>query len=188
MDRGLGRGGHSLPPGSRGTVSELERREASIVGVGGRQTDVYRCDPVAWAARVGHVCLCMCVSWRGQVHKAHAWPARVPSLLVTLLWLDLSLELGRNSRDTRGSPSISFLEWYRVSGCLRVGAPISGVRILGCTEDCTMALICRLVPPGSVGPWASVQIAVSNRSFHSDGHALSLQGWLLTHMWPFGLN
>lgn len=74
----------------------------------------------------------MCVyAWRGQVHKAHAWPVRVPSLLVTLLWLDLSLELGRNSRDTRGSPSISFLEWYRVSGCLRVGAPISGCENIG---------------------------------------------------------
>lgn len=145
---------------------------------------------MAWAARVGHVCLCMCVSWRGQVHKAHAWPVRVPGLLVTLLWLDLSLELGRNSRDTPpGDPPVShswngteFLgasEWVHQS---------QGVRILGCTEDCTMALICRLVPPGSVGPWASVQIAVSSRSFHSDGQALCLQGWLLTHMWPFSLN
>lgn len=84
MDRGLGRGGHSLPPGSRGTVSELERREASIVGVGGRQTDVYRCDPVAWAARVGHVCLCVegpgaqgtCMACQGAKPSGHLAVAR----------------------------------------------------------------------------------------------------------------
>lgn len=64
MDCGLGRGGQSLPPGSEGLPLSWKEEKPPLLGLGERQTDAYRCDPATCAARVGRVCLFVCVKWR----------------------------------------------------------------------------------------------------------------------------
>lgn len=126
----------------------LERRGATIVEVGGRQTDAYRCEPVTWAAEVRcvsvfvHVRVCACayqifalgVVTVAKGHRADAWPLRVPScLLVTLACFNRSLELGRNSCHDPWEPPAprswngTELSGWGASLSLRVGGTCSEV-------------------------------------------------------------